>query len=607
MKPTPNPGPYLLIAALTVMIVAAGGGYLLGLGKTAVLAAMIAVYCLLATFAGALGPDLRRMAWLGPVVVVASSVPRFLGHWHYWAGVAGIAVVLFAVAMFPAAGSRFRMLSLGVSYTAIAGYGMALPDGTPTVRVVWAAMLGLAVALVLRLAIGAADPRAHTREQIAAPLTAPDVDTADIIRSWLLDRPSVWTSQVLAHSLGYRSALETLSREAAGLPDSQRARVGAARERLESAAAAVAAAVVARSGAADGSGADAGAVPEEAAGQPVAEDALPASITELIDQARDHLAAVRAAATERDETPCDDLADIRRRLLRARWDSTFRPESGVLSEATTKAVGVFAAAGTGLPLSEPVFANTYFNAVVAMLQPTWSSTLQRVVLRLVGCLIAAVLVLLTAIYLPGWVMHLVALGALFTLLWFITTRPLLSTAGGVAVSIAVTADSRHLDPLETLATVTTMLVVASAIVLVISVPAMIRANRVGPDAAITAAVRGLTTELDLLARSGSDAGFRVFVRAAAITQRLRRTALGWAEDDRNRALAVAGLIDALVLSAVLDRADRSGPQLALTRIVRLLAGQQRSDVPASAGPAASAELCARQLVDLTGPRAGPRI
>src|SRR5882672_5269761 len=62
---------------LVVIAAAAGLGVLVGLGGAAVLAALSAMFCMMAAFGGTLRADLRLLAWFGPLLIVVLGT-RFI-------------------------------------------------------------------------------------------------------------------------------------------------------------------------------------------------------------------------------------------------------------------------------------------------------------------------------------------------------------------------------------------------------------------------------------------------------------------------------------------------------------------------------------------------
>lgn len=561
-----NVGPPLLVLTVAVIGVTSAAGLALGLGMASLLAAMVALFCLIASLLGSLWPDMRRLAWLGPWVVLAAAVPRFLASWHYWAGVAALVVALFLITLLQVAGPRYRIAVVGFSYAVIAGFGLALPTGTSDAAVLWAAVLGLGVAAVLRILLGWADPSRYTRDQLAAPLIGDDFDSVGVIDAWILDRPSTWTTGVLGGAFGYRRAVDTAAHLSRALPPDSRVVVDEHLDALRDEARATAALVTARH-------------PGPVAAPPAAGPSeAHAPISGLLTEAREHLADVRRFALARDQTPWTEVTSVRRRLARARRSVALRPEAGVVSEATAKAVGVCAAAASGLQIVQPAFANTYFNAVVSMLQPNWSATFTRVIYRILGSIVGIVAVVLVAVYLPPAAMYVVAIAGLLVLIWFVTTHPIVSAAGAVAMSVALTSTGRHLDPLETLVHLLIIVAAASMIVLVVSIPSMIRAHRETPEQQIAAAVSGVDQVLAGLDSTGPDGRYRAFVLGSTYCQRLRGAAPGMAEPYRDIARETAALLDALVLIVVVE--DLAGVG-ATARLCAAEIHRRLADLPAT--------------------------
>ncbi|MEP9395028.1 hypothetical protein ABLE94_22610 [Gordonia sp. VNK1] len=599
VKKSADAGPALLVITLIVMVTAGGIGMVSGLGRASVLAAIVGLFCLLPAFVGALRPDLRRMAWLGPCALVSATVPRFLASWHYAAGVAGLVAVLFVISLLPAAGTRFRVAAIGMSFIAIGGYGVALPVGTPDLDVVWAVALGIVVALTIRIIVGIADPSGRTREQIVAPLRPGGIDTVEVIGTWVSDRPSVWTTEVLARSFGYRRVVAMVTHLAHTAPGAANCAVDRRLSVLGLQASAVADIVTARK--------TTDAVPVDLDLDSDGIAAVPEQMSTLLAQARTHLIAIQNCAFQRDATRVEGFGDLRRTLIGGRLASVLRPSPGVLAEALTKSVGIIVAAATGLQLAQPAFANTYLNAVVSMMQPTWAATVERVAYRLLGCIVAVVLVVATALLLPPPAMYLVALVGLFALTWFISSHPIVSNAGGVAMSVALTTTGRHTEPLDTLAQLAVMLGVASAIVIVVSVPAVIAMRRRTPASEAARAVGALVEALADIEDATPRTRLRAFVGASVASRRLRNEAYGMTSHDRDALLDLAGLIDAVVLLMLVGPVAMSTPPIKTAALRDLLipdsAGALGSDkelVPGAADESgelgAVVEICVRQIV-----------
>ncbi|MGW0039716.1 hypothetical protein [Gordonia sp. NPDC003376] len=559
--PAHDGGPALFILTLVVMTVSLGIGYSAGLGKASVLGAMVGLFCVMATFGGSLGSDLRRLAWLAPLTVFAACVPRALGTWNSFAGVLVLILVIFGLSLFPAVIPKFRLLSIGVCYSAVAGYGIALPTGTSEFHIVMAVLLGLAIAVAVRVLAGIADPTKPTRVAVAAPLRTGDFTTVDIIRSWMVDRPSTWTTMVLTESLRFRRSVDLL-RAQADRPTTQtpeKLGISAALAAVNADATAVADLVEARHP--DEIDHKNSAPQERLTDNPTVPDdpRLTAASRALVTKAEHHLATIRQAATDRDTTPLTRVKDLRSTFLRARITAAISPDSPELHQGLAKSVGILAAWGTGLQVAQPFFANTFFNAVVSMLQPTWTETVRRIGYRLIGCAIAVVLVVLAAVWLPAPTMALIAIIGLFTLTWYMFSHPIVSNAGGVAMTVALTATSRHLDPLATLVHVILMLLVAGVIVFLVSLPSVLRSRRTTVQDALSTATEKLLvllSEIDTDAELDDSTRFAVFVRASAISDQLRGNGAAMAPEQRGRVESAANIIDMLTLVTVIYR-DRT--------------------------------------------------
>ncbi|MER6767795.1 FUSC family protein, partial [Amycolatopsis sp. NPDC000746] len=68
----------MLVAILVVVGGTAGLGVALGLGGTAMLAGLTALFCFIAATGGPLRPDLLLLAAFAPAVVIGGAGPRLL-------------------------------------------------------------------------------------------------------------------------------------------------------------------------------------------------------------------------------------------------------------------------------------------------------------------------------------------------------------------------------------------------------------------------------------------------------------------------------------------------------------------------------------------------
>lgn len=547
-------GPVLFGLTLIVMVVAIGIGHLAGLGKASVLAALVGLFCVLGSISGALRPDLRRLAWLAPVLLVAGCVPRALSAWNSFVGIAAIAAIVFVIALAPAISERLRVATIGITYAVIAGYGVALPEGTPETHIVAAVALGIGIAVAARLLIGVADPSAHTRQQLAAPFIDTDIDTVDVLRSWLLDAPTTWTTEVLDAGLRYRRIITLLTahgtdrQTCAAHTHALRTTVAT----LNTIAAETAQRVLAQQ--------PTTAATPTSSTRSVDLANLPERARTLATEALHQLARANHAATTRDTTPASGVDSLRSIYLRARLRSAMSPGSVELSHASAKSVGVLAAWATGLQLSEPALTNTYFNAIVSMLQPTWSQTLARVLYRLAGSAIAVVLVVSAALWLPAPVMLIVAVLGLFTLTWFLFSHPIVSNAGGTAMTVAITATTQHLQPLTTLAHLAIMLTVAAIIVVLASLPTLLTARKQSLTTLLHTAREATTALLDDLDTDqprNPATQFATFLHGTHLARQIRTHSALLPDADQAAGTTIADDIEALTLLSTIYLDDKT--------------------------------------------------
>ena len=98
----------LVMAALRLVVIAVTAGLrvLVGLGAAAVLAALSAMFWLMASFGGTLRADLRLLAWFGPLLVVAVGGLKSLAAVAPWL-IAMVVLIVLGVGLLPVLGARF--------------------------------------------------------------------------------------------------------------------------------------------------------------------------------------------------------------------------------------------------------------------------------------------------------------------------------------------------------------------------------------------------------------------------------------------------------------------------------------------------------------------
>jgi hypothetical protein len=181
-------------------------GHVLGLGAASLLAGIAAVMCVIAAFGGTLAGDLRFFVVFGPVMVGVVAGPRLLSAVSPLAAMAVVAVVVFVAGVLPGFGRRYQAVALAVGLGVVFGYAYPLPDTVSWPQLVGAPVVAVVVAVVIRIAAGARDPRRPVREALVAVLTDAKHDSVDeAIRLLQQDTPRRWTVDVFAAALTYRA------------------------------------------------------------------------------------------------------------------------------------------------------------------------------------------------------------------------------------------------------------------------------------------------------------------------------------------------------------------------------------------------------------------
>ncbi|WP_321167118.1 hypothetical protein [Amycolatopsis japonica] len=187
-------GPGLLVVLLVVLGGVSGLGFLLGLGNAAVLAALTALFCLIAAVGGPLWADLRLLAWFAPALILAVGVPRLLGAVSQWAAIGLLVAIVVVAGLVPVLGPRFVTVGLGLGMASLFGYGFQLTGTASAGQILGAPAIAVGVVILLRVLMGAKDPAKPTRDALADALSTGTSETqVRAARLWLADRPRRWT------------------------------------------------------------------------------------------------------------------------------------------------------------------------------------------------------------------------------------------------------------------------------------------------------------------------------------------------------------------------------------------------------------------------------
>ncbi|GAA1944002.1 hypothetical protein GCM10009754_09470 [Amycolatopsis minnesotensis] len=571
-------GPGMLVVLLVIVGGTAGLGTVAGLGNAAVLAALTALFCLIAALGGPLRADLRLLAVFAPALIVAVGVPRLLGAVSHAAAIALVTVVVFVAGLLPALGSRYVTVGLGLGMASLFGYGFQITGGASAGQLIGAPALAVAVVFVLRVLIGLADPGKATRGALADTLTAADsVETPEkAARLWLADRPERWTAQVLGASMRYRTArailtvrLRTLDGAAAETVTAELEKAGEHAEELAAAVRAKKPSSVDEAGGGTGLTGAAGA------------------LTEAMWSA---LGAVRDAEATRDRSRVDVPKTLRRQVLGSELRGALSWRSAQLRHAVRCALGmllalVLAGFRPGDPLTVAFLMGTF-----AVMQPEWRDSVEKAKQRIAGAMAGAVVVVLVIWLLPPAALLPIAVVAVLGGFTVMRSEPVVFNGCMVLMSVGVNAGTRHLDPGEVLVEYVLLILLAAVIGLLFGFAAIpgVRKPSIADryERAVTAARELLATTVSVL--RGEDVGrhdlARRFAEAARARQELITAEPGSAEPEPDQRRAVEDADESLrglsgVAGALVLGREQAAPMAEpVSEIVRALAEGTEPDL-----------------------------
>ncbi|WP_134728613.1 FUSC family protein [Amycolatopsis nivea] len=443
----------MLAAVLVVVGGTAGLGVALGLGGTAVLAGLTALFCFIAATGGPLRPDLWLLAAFAPAVVIGGAGPRLLGEVSPVASIALLVLVVFAAAVVPALGPRYVTVGLGLGMASVFGYGFQLSGAASPVQIVCAPALAVAVVFVLRLLMGLSDPGKPTRTALADALAGPDRASAErAVRLWVTDRPRAWQARVLAGGARYHGTAALLRDRLRAFDEEQAAAVSRVLDAADEQVAELAEAVRAKT------------VSDPPEIERVDPDvALPGDTAALLDEAWAGLFAIREAVLNRDESIVDFPRHLVREALRREATGVFSWRSAQLRHAVRCALGMLVAAviatfRPGDPLTVSFLMTTF-----ALMQPEWRDTLAKAWQRAAGAAAGAVVLAVALWLLPPGALLPLGIVALLVGFPFMQVQPMVFNGCMVLMSVGMNATTRHLDAVSVL--VEYLLLVVLAVVI----------------------------------------------------------------------------------------------------------------------------------------------
>ncbi|WP_414938107.1 FUSC family protein [Amycolatopsis sp. cmx-11-51] len=570
-------GPGFLVVLLVVLGGVSGLGFLLGLGNAAVLAALTALFCLIAAVGGPLWADLRLLAWFAPAVILAVGVPRLLGEVSQWAAISLLVVIVVVAGLLPVLGPRFVTVGLGLGMASLFGYGFQLTGTASAGQILGAPALAVGVVLLLRVLIGAKDPAKPTREALAEALAAGTSDTQErAARLWLADRPQRWTAGVLGGTFRHRAA--------AGLLEIRRKRldseeIGVTLDAAKEEAVRLADAV--RNPAA----------PDEVEPVRRKEPAeLPGATAGLVTALWDSLETIRTAATERDKSRVDVPKGLRKELRRIELSGAFSWRSAQFRHALRCGLGValalvVASFRPGDPLTVSFLLGTF-----AIMQPEWHDSLGKAWQRIGGSLGGAVVLALVLWLLPQGFLLPVGLVALLGGFSVMRTRPTIFNGCMVLMSVGVNATTKHLDPRYVLVEYLLLMVLAGAIALLFGFAAIPGVPKPGAAERFDTAVDATRTLLGSVGRKlrGDDVDPRTLgreFRGATVAQHgllaaepgTKEPAPGQRGALEKTAEALRGL--SVTASSLLLRPGSTGVADAVDEAARALGTEEATEIP----------------------------
>ncbi|OXM48132.1 FUSC family protein [Amycolatopsis alba] len=567
-------GPGLLVVLLVVLGGVSGLGFLLGLGNAAVLAALTALFCLMAAVGGPLWADLRLLAWFAPALILAVGVPRLLGAVSQWAAIGLLVVVVVVAGMLPVLGARFVTVGLGLGMASLFGYGFQLTGTASAGQILGAPALAVGVVLLLRILMGVRDPAKQTREALADALIEGTQERA--AKLWLADRPRRWTASVLGGTFRYRAATGLLEIRRKRLNHDE---IGETLDAAKEEATRIAEAV--RSATA----------PKDV--EPVRRmepTGLPGATARLVTALWDALETIRTAATERDESRVDVPKGLRKELRRIELSGAFSWQSPQFRHALRCGIGValalvVASFRPGDPLTVSFLLGTF-----AIMQPEWRDSLSKAWQRIGGSLGGAVVLTLVLWLLPQGFLLPIGLVALLGGFSFMQTRPAMFNGCMVLMSVGMNATTRHLDPRYVLVEYLLLMVLAGAIALLFGFAAIPCVPKPGPAERFESAIGATKALLGSVGRKlrGEDVDPRTLgreFRAATVAHHglltaepgTKEPAPGQRDALENAAEALRGLSvtasSLLLLSGPADVAD------AVDEAARALGSEEAAEIP----------------------------
>ena len=445
----------MLIGLLLAVVPTLGLGRLLDIGPVAIVGGLVAFFSSMALTGGSLRGDLRLAAMLSPLVLVAAIVPRLLGEWWRPAAIVLVVVIILLVSLLPLLGQRYSAVGTGLGMATLFAYGY-VPSGSAEVgQTIAAGVLGLAVAVAVRTLRGLRDPSGPTRSGVAGLLVDDDPSLGPAFSTWLRDGRQRWLGDVLDGAVRYRFALRAaeVGREEQSIAPAVthlRERAGRLAERVR-----------------------------ERHPSTGSDDESPSpdlSGSTSLQRAAAGLDQVERALAHRDTSPVDVEDDRWRRVREMSRHplETLGTVQGRHAVRTSVGIALMLGVTAALPRDD-VLVTTALMATFSILQASWRDTFAKARARVAGLVVGAAAVVVVVQVVPHRYLTAVAGVSLVVGLWHFASRPAVSAACMVLVSVGFKSSSRDLDVLDLLveyAALTAIAVVIGLAIGFVVVPAL---------------------------------------------------------------------------------------------------------------------------------------
>lgn len=466
-KPTrPKGSPAMIILMVIIVVPTLFLAEAAGAGAASIIGGFIAMFSLIATMGGPLRADLRRLAFVGPLVALGAIAPRLLAEVSRPGAIALITVLIFAAGLLPLRARRYEAVALGIGMGTLFGYAMPINGSVNGWQLVIAGVVGVLVAALLRMFFGAKDPSGPTRTAIAAIVDGSSTDVPGALDTLLSDRPTVWLSRTIAAAGRYRLARRTLEPHRSG---SRRDEIASFLGECDERSVLIADAVRAK-------------VPDDetrAALRSAADIEPPAGLAPLLARSADQVVAalseMTAAVLERDTTKATVPNGFHTKLASGAVRAGLRHGSVQVRHAFRTALAVLIALLVSLFLraGDPLVP-TLLMTTFSLIQVSWGATLGKARDRLLGIVAGGVIVVLVVIALPASLLLPISIAGLLVGMWFITARPAIGVAGILVMSVGINTELRHLQPMEVIVeyvVLTAIAVLVASVIGFVVVPA----------------------------------------------------------------------------------------------------------------------------------------